>query len=92
MYQMRLLSVFILVATASSYSAFCYSAESVMCQGWYEEVERANSNLTAQGKNLSKLAKETIFSDTKLAIQRCMKDCEKEKFKFCNDFANYLEK
>ena len=87
----NLLGIFSLASIISSYPLVCHSAEGFMCQHYYEEVERANSNLKAQGKNLSKLAKETIFSDTKLAIQQCMKECEKEKFKFCNDFANYLE-
>ena len=65
--------------------------EGYLCNIYFQSVARANENLKAQGKNLSKTAKFTIFEDTKTDIKQCLKECEKEKFKFCNDFANYLE-
>jgi hypothetical protein len=91
MYLKRYFRISTLVVIAFCYPSFSYSAEGFMCQAWYEDVARANSNLKAQGKNLSKLAKDAIFSKSKTAIQECMRECENEKFKFCNDFANYLE-
>lgn len=63
--------------------------EDGMCSTYYEDVKRKSGNL--EKKDLSSLAKETLFETVKYDIKQCLKRCEGYKFDYCNDVANQLE-
>lgn len=69
---------------------FVIAEESITCDGWYKDVKRKVGNL--EKKDLSNLAKETLFSSVEFDLRLCMKACEGYKFNYCNDVAKRLEK
>ena len=79
------------IATIAALMApFVIAEETSACKQYYRDVKRKVGNL--EKKDLSNLAKETLFSSVNLDFQLCMESCEGYKFDYCNDVAKELEK
>jgi len=68
-----------------------YSAETIMCNGFYNNVSRKVAHIERLGTGLSKLAQDKLFEDLKIDLQLCISNCDSRKFNFCNDVAKSFE-
>ena len=79
-----LISLSLLIQTGAIQAEEGYS-----CSAWVENVKRKVGNL--EKKDLSNLARKTLFDSVKIDLKLCLKDCEGARFDYCNKIAKKLE-
>lgn len=73
-------------------SGSAWATEGYMCSTYYENVKRKEKNIKSFGEDLSQLAKKKLKEDLEFDTKQCISECEGEKFKYCNEIANWILK
>ena len=68
-----------------------FSAEGLLCNSYYADVDRKVKLVKSYGPNLSRMAQDKLYDDLKFDTKQCLAQCEGEKFKFCNQVAFAIE-
>ncbi|ESQ17047.1 MAG: hypothetical protein N838_17435 [Thiohalocapsa sp. PB-PSB1] len=68
-----------------------HAGDTIMCQGFYDNVSRKVAHVERLGNDLSKLAVNRLFEDLKTDIQLCISHCDGGKFDYCNRVAKWFE-
>ena len=68
-----------------------FSAEGLLCQLYFDKVDRKVNLIKSYGPNLSRMAQDKLYDDLKSETKLCLAECEGEKFKFCNQVAFAIE-
>ena len=71
---------------------FANAVESVMCNYYYQNVQRKVNNIQNNSNNLSSMAKQKLYNDLVIDVKQCISDCEYKKFDYCNQVAKEIEK
>jgi len=66
--------------------------EGSFCNYYFKNVQRKFQNINSYGNDLSGMAKNQLFKDLKHKTKQCIRECEGQEFKYCNEIAKWISK
>jgi hypothetical protein len=78
-------------AVISTLPAISFAEEGPLCNMFHSDVDRKVKLIKSYGTNLSRMARDKLYSDLTNGTEQCLAQCEGQKFKFCNDVALAIE-
>jgi len=62
-----------------------------MCPFYYEAVQRKEKNIKSFKGSLAPMALRKLKQDLVFDTEQCISECEGERFRYCNEIANWLD-